>query len=353
MVSLTLMPEQILELRRLTHTAVGRVALRALMVLWRAEGLSTLEIAERLGCDRQSITPWIERYLALGVAGLEDLPRPGRPRHLDAATLDEVEATLDHPPPAAEAPRPRFTLARLRTAFVGQAARVFGVETLRRRLHERGFRWRRPRLWARGEDPDSFAKQLLIESAKKQAEEPPANPADAIHFCYGDASDQHLLAVLRAMWMRVGQQVRLATPPRNGHWTLFGSLDIVTGLFVWQAFAKAVSASFISFLAYLLECYPVGPIVLVVDNARYHTSHAVVDWLKAHPRLLLLYLPSHRPQLNPIERIWAALKAEVSANRSFDNLWVLGQFIREFLDELLPDRALALAGVQQDFCEAT
>jgi len=353
MVYLTLMPDQVSELRRLTHTAVGRVALRALMVLWRAEGLSTLEIAERLGCDRQAVTPWIERYLALGVAGLEDLPRPGRPRHLDSATLDEVEAALDHPVPEEAAPRPRFTLARLRTTFLGQAARAFGVDTLRRRLHERGFRWRRPRLWARGEDPASFEKQFLIESAKKRAAEPAPSPAEAIHFCYGDASDQHLLAVLRAMWMRVAQQVRIATPPRNGHWTLFGSLDIVTGLFLWQAFAKTVSASFIGFLEYLLECYPTGPVVLVVDNARYHTSHRVVNWLKMHPRILLLYLPSHRPQLNPIEKIWAALKAEVSANRSFDNLWVLGEFIRDFFDELLPARALSLAGVQQDFCEAT
>lgn len=353
MVYLMLTPGQIHELRRLSRTAVGRVALRALMVLWRAEGLSTLDIADRLGCDRQSVTPWIERYLALGVAGLNDLPRLGRPRHLDTATLDEVEASLEHPSPDADAPRRRWTLARLRAAFVGGAARVFGVETLRRRLHERGFRWRRPRLWARGTDPESFEKQLLIELAKEQAEEPAASPAEAIHFCYGDASDQHLLAVLRAMWMRVGQQVRVATPPRNGHWTLFGSLDVQTGLLVWQAFAKAVTESFVHFLEYLLERYPTGQIVLVVDNASYHTSHAVVDWLKAHPRILLLYLPSHRPQLNPIEKIWAALKAEVSANRSFDNLWVLGQFIRAFFDDLSPARALALAGVQKDFCEAT
>ena len=155
------------------------------------------------------------------------------------------------------------------------------------------------------------------------------------------------------MWMRVGQQVRIATPPRNGHWTLFGSLDVQTGRLVWQAFAKAVSESFVSFLEYLLERYPTGQIVLVVDNASYHTSHAVADWLKAHPRLLLLYLPSHRPQLNPIEKIWAALKDEVSANRSFDNLWVLGQFIRAFFEDLSPARALTLAGLQKDFCEAT
>lgn len=353
MTYLTLIPEQIQQLRRLTPTAVGRVALRALMVLWRAEGLSTWEIAERLGCDRQSVTPWIERYQAQGVAGLEDQPRPGRPRHLDTGTLDQVEATLERPPPEAYGGCIHWTLPRLRAAFMSAAAHVFGVETLRRRLHQRGFRWRRPRLWAWGEDPERFEKQLLIEEAKQQAAAPTVNPEEAIHFCYGDASDQHLLAVLRAMWMRVGQQVRVATPPRNGHWTLFGSLNVQTGRFLWQAYAKAVSESFIAFLEYLLEGYATGQIVLVVDNASYHTSRAVVTWLKEHPRVLLLYLPSRRPQLNPVEKIWAALKDHVAANRSFAQLLVLGQCIRTFFDDLTPARALTLAGVQQDFCAAT
>jgi transposase len=353
MTYLTLTPEQIQQLRRFTHTAVGRVALRALMVLWRAEGLTTLEIAQRLGCDRQSVTPWIERYQALGIAGLEDEPRSGRPRHLDADTLDQVEAALERPPPEASGGRIHWTLPRLRATFVGGAARLFGVETLRRRLHERGFRWRRPRLWAWGDDPERLEKQLLIEVAQQRAAEPAANPEEAIHFCYGDASDQHLLAVLRAMWMRVGQQVRVATPPRNGHWALFGSLNVATGRFLWQAYAQAISESFIAFLEYLLACYPTGQILLVVDNASYHTSRVVLKWLKEHPRLMLLYLPSRRPQLNPVEKIWAALKDHVAANRSFTHLLVLGQFIRAFFDDLTPARALTLAGVQHDFCEAT
>lgn len=353
MTYLTLTPDQVQQLRRLTHTAVGRVALRALIVLWRAQGLSTLEIAARLDCDRQSVTPWIERFQAQGVAGLQDRARPGRPRHLDADTLDQVEAALERPPPQAAGPCTHWTLPRLRAAFVEKAARLFGVETLRRRLHERGFRWRRPRLWAWGQDPEAFEKQLLIESAKQRAAQPAASPEEEIHFCYADASDQHLLAVLRAMWMRVGQQVRIATPPRNGHWTLFGSLNVATGCFLWQAYTKAISESFVAFLEYLLEGYATGQIVLVVDNASYHTSRVVVKWLKEHRRVLLLYLPTRRPQLNPVEKIWAALKDHVAANRSFAHLLVLGHCIRAFFDDLTPARALTLAGVQKDLCEAT
>lgn len=348
MVFLQLSPAQREELRRLSQTAVGRVALRALMVLWRAEGHSTLEIAQRLGCDRETITPWVERYLQHGIAGLADQPRSGRPRHLDAATMDAVEAALDGAPADPEAPA-RWTLARLRTRFVALARQTFGRETLRRRLHEAGFRWRRPRLWAHSEDPESFAKQLLIETAKQEAAARP----DELHFLYADASDHHLLAVVRSMWQRLGQQGRIATPPRNGHWALFGGLHLGTGQFLWQAYEKAVSASFLAFLAYLLTCYPTGTLLLAVDNARYHTSKGVVAWLKEHPRIMLLYLPTRRPQLNPVEKIWAALKDEVSANRSFAHLLALGQFIRAFFDALTPARTLSLAGLPHDFCEAT
>jgi transposase len=357
MPSLELSAVEVWQLRELARTAVGRVALRALMVLWRAEGLTTLEIGQRLDCHRDTVSLWLERYRTLGLAGLEDEPRSGRPPHLDPATREQLAAVLEQPPPEEDRPRACWTLTHLRTVFLEVAARPFGPETLRRTVHQLGFRWRRPRLWAHKVDPESFEKQLLVEMAKQAVAEqiaatPPGETPPA-HLLYADASDHHLLAVLRAMWMRLGQQVRVATPPFNGRWTLFGGLNIHTGAFAWQAYQQAVTATFLQFLTYLLTCYPEGTLLLVVDNASYHTSKAVVAWLKEHPRILLLYLPARRPDLNPVEAIWAALKEAVSANRSFGNLLALGQFIRAHLDALTPEQLLTQAGVRNDFLEAT
>jgi transposase len=354
---LELTPVETWQLRELTRTAVGRVALRALMVLWRAEGLTTLQIGERLDCHRETVSLWLERYRTLGIEGLHDEPRSGRPPSLDAAARQQVEAALDHPPPEEEQPRACWTLAALHPVCQSLARAPCCRETLRRAVHALGFRFRRPRLWAHQQDPASFEKQLLVELAKAQAQERAAGPsedgASPVHFLYADASDHQLLAVLRAMWMRIGQQVRIQTPPRNGRWTLFGSLNILTGQFCWQAYEKAITATFLEFLAYLLVAYPQGDVLLVVDRASYHTSRATVAWLKAHPRLLLLYLPSRRPDLNPVERIWAPLKEAVSANRSFANLLVLGQFISRYFAALSPVDFLRQAGVRSDFCEAT
>ena len=51
----------------------------------------------------------------------------------------------------------------------------------------------------------------------------------------------------------------------------------------------------------------VGPITLVLDNARYQRNK-VVQALAAELSIALLYLPSYSPNLNRIERLWGFTK---------------------------------------------
>lgn len=41
---------------------------------------SNLQIAAEFHCDRHTVATWRQRYLAQGLAGLQDAPRSGRPR---------------------------------------------------------------------------------------------------------------------------------------------------------------------------------------------------------------------------------------------------------------------------------
>jgi hypothetical protein len=61
-------------------TTEHRLVQRARMVLLRADGVPVLEIARRLMVDRNNVWRWCDRYLAHGLDGLRDRPRPGRPR---------------------------------------------------------------------------------------------------------------------------------------------------------------------------------------------------------------------------------------------------------------------------------
>ena len=54
--------------------------LRAKMILHAAEGLANDEIARRLDTRREVVSLWRKRFFTERLAGLEELPRPGRPR---------------------------------------------------------------------------------------------------------------------------------------------------------------------------------------------------------------------------------------------------------------------------------
>lgn len=70
------------ELERLAakYTLPYFTVIRAQMILFAAQGLSNLEIAQRLNTRREVVSLWRKRFFEHRMAGLEDLDRPGRPR---------------------------------------------------------------------------------------------------------------------------------------------------------------------------------------------------------------------------------------------------------------------------------
>jgi Winged helix-turn helix len=46
--------------------------------------MSNTEIADRCAVTRQTVVTWRHRYERSGLAGLDDVPKPGRPRRVDA-----------------------------------------------------------------------------------------------------------------------------------------------------------------------------------------------------------------------------------------------------------------------------
>ena len=72
------------------------------IVLLAAEkGLIAAEIADIVRADEQTVRRWLKRYLAQGLSGLFDSPRPGGPRKVTAAFLLELSKwfiTANHLP---------------------------------------------------------------------------------------------------------------------------------------------------------------------------------------------------------------------------------------------------------------
>ena len=68
---------------------------RVRMVMHAKQGETGEAIAQRLGYTSRAVRKWIHRYNQGGLEGLKDLPRSGRPRHLDAGKEEEVRQRLD------------------------------------------------------------------------------------------------------------------------------------------------------------------------------------------------------------------------------------------------------------------
>lgn len=64
------------------HSTPQAFALRCQVILRAAAPAhpSNLQVAQELQCNRHTVGRWRSRYLEQGLQGLQDAPRPGRPR---------------------------------------------------------------------------------------------------------------------------------------------------------------------------------------------------------------------------------------------------------------------------------
>jgi Winged helix-turn helix len=79
-VKITEAEERELRRRASQYTRPYREVIRAKLVLLAAEGLTDKEVAARLDCTDRMVAKWRRRFVAKGLAGLDERPRPGRPR---------------------------------------------------------------------------------------------------------------------------------------------------------------------------------------------------------------------------------------------------------------------------------
>ena len=70
------------------HSTPQALAFRCQLILRAAAPgrPSNLQVAQDLSCNRHTVGRWRSRYLAHGLSGLQDAPRPGRPRRFSPLT---------------------------------------------------------------------------------------------------------------------------------------------------------------------------------------------------------------------------------------------------------------------------
>jgi hypothetical protein len=123
---------------------------------------------------------------------------------------------------------------------------------------------------------------------------------DAAHFVYGP--------FLGYLWCLV--RLLLPGPSGRKRYNVLAALDAVTHRVIRVSNHAYINAESVgALLREVASAGLVGPITLVLDNARYQKC-AVVQTLAASLGIELLYLPGYSPNLNLIERVWKFVKKE-------------------------------------------
>jgi putative transposase len=136
--------------------------------------------------------------------------------------------------------------------------------------------------------------------------------------------------------------------------SVFGALEYRSGLLTTALAPASDAAQFLAFLDRVTRRWPDKPLVLVLDNASYHKTPTLRAWFAAHAdRISVRWLPTYRPQLNLIERVWRFVTSKLAGHRFWNNLddlqvaaqTILGRTRATFAAQTYPPITLG-----QDFC---
>lgn len=147
---------------------------------------------------------------------------------------------------------------------------------------------------------------------------------DAAHMVYG--------TFLCCLWSFVRLYVRAASGRQR--FNVLGALNAVTKELIAVTNTTVVNTETMGDLLRKIAAQGlVGPVTLVLDNARYQHNQAVKD-LAASLGIELLFLPGYSPNLNLIERLWRFIKKEALYGRYHANFADFKAAIEEVIGQM-------------------
>jgi len=147
---------------------------------------------------------------------------------------------------------------------------------------------------------------------------------DAAHFVYG--------TFLCCLWTIIRVCVRAASGRQR--FNVLGAWNAVTRQLLAVTNTTVVNTDTMCQLLRTLAAQNlVGPVTVVLDNARYQRNK-VVQALAAELAITLMYLPSYSPNLNLIERLWGFAKRKSVYAKYHPNFATFRAAIEETLNRV-------------------
>ncbi len=230
---LTLTADEQERLQSLAHRARSQPALarRARVVLACAQGLANQSVAKKLRCSLGMVGKWRSRFLKTRLEGLYDEPRPGAPRKVSDAQIEQIVIQTLESTPRAQTHWSTRGLAQatgLSRMTISRIWRAFGLQP------------HRTDIFKLSPDP------LLIEKVRDIVGLYMSPPDHALVFCVDEKSQiQALDRTQPLLPLRPGQlERRTHDYKRHGTTSLFAALELKTSRVIGQLHRRHRSAEF-------------------------------------------------------------------------------------------------------------
>ena len=283
-----------------SRTASYREVQRARLVLLAEAGLANTAIAREVGLSRTMVVQWRQRFIHERLAGLEDRPRPGKPRqYTDADRLRVIETACTQKPKA----ETHWSVRSL-----AQATGV-GRDTVHRILRQADLKPHRLGTFSQSPDPDFAAKVIDVVGLYLHP------PEHAVVLSVDEKTQVQALDRTQSLLpMRPGQvERRTHDYKRNGTVQLYAALEVHAGRAISRIEKRHRSQEFIAFVNQLLRTYPSGELHVILDNVSSHDSKEVKKW-RGQPRnqrVVFHFIPTYSSWLNLVEMLFNLLQAKV------------------------------------------
>src|SRR6266567_6927759 len=241
------------------HTTPQSLALRARLVLRAAavDQPTNLQIGRELGCSNLTVGKWRRRYLALGLPGLQDAHRSGRPRTIAPPTRVQVISVASALPQDQQRTITRWTLAELVTALLDALnTAAISRSSVWRILQEVDLKPHKSEYWLNSHDEDFDAKARHICHLYAQALE--AYQQGRLVICCDEKTGMQVLErTAPPKPAQPGRRERREHEDiRHGTRVLINSLAVATGQIAWTIGTTRTATDFVAHLQQAYQRLP-------------------------------------------------------------------------------------------------
>jgi len=296
------------------------VRIRAVEAVER--GLAVGQVADAFNVDRTTLFRWVQKYHTNGEDGLQRKPVSGRPRLLDDLEEKDLHWIVMCPASDFGYETDLWTVGRLQQVIEEILEVKVSKDTVWRRLRDAGLTYQKPERQYFQVDEKARRKWLRTEVPQIRRT---VRKFRAILY-FQDESNVSLTAFLGKTWGICGQTPRVPVTGTRGGVSAMSALS-GQGRLLFRLFDKRIcSGEVIYFLDQMLRFHKARHLVVVMDQAKPHTSRMTTAYIEGQPRLHVFYLPKYSPDWNPDEKVWNHLKhQELKAHkaRTRDELKIL------------------------------